>query len=73
MVKEKPGYAIVLHFPTRKRWMKNWRTISEMVVASDARQGVDANGKLLPWNADVTRYAGHPRTATSYSTTRHSN
>ena len=30
---------------------------------------VDKDGKLLPWDADVTRYAGHPRTASSYSTT----
>ncbi len=69
MVKEKPGYFIVVHFPARKKWMKYWLTIPEMVVASDAMQGVGTDGKLLPWDADVTRYAGHPRTASSYSAT----
>ncbi|UCH74123.1 MAG: hypothetical protein JSU82_17735, partial [Rhodospirillales bacterium] len=28
-----------------------------------------ADGKLLPWDADVTKYAGHPRTAGSFSKT----
>jgi len=69
LVKERPGYFIVAHIPPRKKWMKYWLTIPEMVVASDAMQGVDKDGKLLPWDADVTRYAGHPRTASSYSTT----
>lgn len=69
MVKEKPGYFIVVHFPPRKQWMKYWLSIPEMVVASDAMQGVDKDGNLLPWDADVRKYAGHPRTASSYSTT----
>lgn len=69
MVKEKPGYFVVVHLPPRKKWLKYWLTIPEMVVASDAMQGVDKDGKLLPWDADVTQYAGHPRTASSYSTT----
>jgi len=69
IVKERPGYFIVVHMPARKKWLEYWLTIPEMVVASDAMQGVDADGKLLPWDADVTRYAGHPRTASSYSTT----
>ena len=34
-----------------------------MVVASDAMQGVDKDGKLLPWDADPSQYAGHPRVA----------
>ncbi|UCH52276.1 MAG: aminoacylase, partial [Pseudomonadota bacterium] len=50
-------------------WMKYWLSIPEMVVASDAMQGVDKDGNLLPWDADVRKYAGHPRTASSYSTT----
>ncbi len=69
MVKEKPGYFIVVHFPPRKQWMKYWLSIPEMVVASDAMQGVDKDGNLMPWDADVRKYAGHPRTASSYSTT----
>ncbi|AZQ09202.1 amidohydrolase family protein [Shewanella khirikhana] len=69
LVKEQPGYFVVVHFPPRKQWMKYWLTIPEMVVASDAMQGVDKDGNLLPWDADVSKYAGHPRTASSYSTT----
>ncbi len=34
-----------------------------MVVASDAMAGFGVDGKLLPWDADYTEYAGHPRTA----------
>jgi len=68
-VKERPGYFIVAHMPQRKKWLKYWLTIPHMVVASDAMQGVDKDGNLLPWDADVRKYAGHPRTAASYSTT----
>lgn len=69
MVKEKPAYSIVVNMPPRQKWLKYWLTIPEMVVASDATPGVDENGKLLPWEADVTRYAGHPRTASAYAMT----
>lgn len=69
MVQEKPGYFVVVHLPPRKKWLKYWLTIPEMVVASDAMQGVDKDGKLLPWSADPSLYAGHPRTASTYSTT----
>jgi len=69
LVKDRPGYFVVVHFPWRKEWLKYWLSIPEMVVASDAMQGVDKDGNLLPWDADVRKYAGHPRTASSYSTT----
>jgi N-acyl-D-aspartate/D-glutamate deacylase len=60
---------VVVHLPPRQKWLKYWLTIPHMVVASDAMQGVDSDGNLLPWDADVTRYAGHPRTASSFSKT----
>lgn len=69
MVKEKPGYNVVVHIPPRQKWLKYWLTIPEMVVASDASPGNDEHGKLLPYEADVTRYAGHPRTASAYAET----
>ena len=69
MVKERPGYFVVVFIPPRRDWMKHWLTIPNMVVASDAMQGVDAEGNLLSWNSDVTKYAGHPRTSGSYSKT----
>jgi len=69
MVREAPGYFIVVSFPWRDDWMRHWLTIPEMVVASDAMQGVNAAGELLPYEADVSEYAGHPRTAGTFSTT----
>ena len=68
-VKETPGKTVVVHLPPRKQWMKYWLTIPHMVVASDAMTGLGRDGKLLPWSADPSEYAGHPRTAASYSTT----
>ena len=66
---DRPGYTIIVHLPPRQKWLPFWLTIPEMVVASDAMAGVDADGNLLPYDADVTRFAGHPRTAASYTTT----
>ncbi len=68
-VKETPGKTVVVHLPPRKQWMKFWLTIPHMVVASDSMTGLGRDGKLLPWSADPSEYAGHPRTAASYSTT----
>lgn len=48
MVAEKPGYAVVVHIPPRKAWLKYWPTIPHMTVASDANPGVDADGNFLP-------------------------
>lgn len=68
-VQETPGKTIIVHMPPRKRWLKYWLTIPHMVVASDAMSGLGKDGKLLSWDADPSKYAGHPRTASSYSTT----
>ena len=40
-----------------------------MTVASDSMGGVGTDGKLLPWDADYTKYAGHPRTAGAHAKT----
>ena len=69
LAKENPGYVIIVHLPPRKKWLPYWLTIPEMVVASDAMAGVDVDGKLLPYDADVTKFAGHPRTSSTYTTT----
>jgi len=68
-VKETPGKTIVVVMPPRKQWLKYWLTVPHMVVASDAMAGLGKDGKLLPWSADPSEYSGHPRTASSYSTT----
>ncbi len=58
-----PGQVIVVFMPQRKQWMTHWLTIPEMAVASDAMAGVGTDGKLLPWDAEYSKYSGHPRTA----------
>jgi N-acyl-D-amino-acid deacylase len=68
-VKETPDRTVVVHIPPRKKWMKYWLTIPHMVVASDAMAGLGKDGKLLPYEAAPAAYAGHPRTAGSYSLT----
>ena len=68
-VRETPGKTVVVHLPPRNAWLKYWLTIPHMVVASDAMTGLGRDGTLLPWDADPSEYAGHPRTAGSYSMT----
>ncbi|WP_338092670.1 aminoacylase [Salipiger mangrovisoli] len=68
-VRDRPDLTIIVHIPPRMAWLKYWPTIPEMVVASDAMVGLDKDGNPLPWEADVSLYAGHPRTASSYSAT----
>jgi N-acyl-D-amino-acid deacylase len=69
LVKSDPGRAMVVFMPARKKWMPYWLTIPHMTVASDAMAGVGTDGKLLPWDADYSKYAGHPRTAGCYAKT----
>lgn len=69
MVDEDPAHTIIVHLPPRKEWLPLWPTIPHMVVASDAMMGIDTDGNLLPYDADPSRFAGHPRTASSYSST----
>lgn len=63
LVKRNPGQAVVIFKPARKEWMPYWLTMPHMTVATDAMMGVGKDGKLLPWEAEYTKYAGHPRTA----------
>jgi len=69
LVKKDPGQTVVAFFPPRKKWMPYWLTTPHMTVASDATPGVGTDGKLLPWGADYSKYAGHPRTAGSHAKT----
>ena len=63
MVAEDPGHTVVVFMPYRTAWMPYWLTMPEMTVATDAMAGMGPDGTLLPWEADYTKYAGHPRTA----------
>jgi N-acyl-D-amino-acid deacylase len=63
LVANDPGHVVVVFMRYRTPWMKYWLTIPHMTVASDAMSGVDENGQLLPWDADYTQLAAHPRVA----------
>ncbi len=58
-----PGSLVVIFIPPRKDWVNNWLRMPHMTAASDAVPGTNSAGKLLPWDADFSEYAGHPRTA----------
>ncbi|MGE0056326.1 MAG: amidohydrolase family protein [Hyphomicrobium sp.] len=67
--KKDPGQSIVVFMPARKKWMSYWLTIPHMTVGSDSMAGVGGDGKLLPWDAAYSIYAGHPRTAGAHART----
>jgi N-acyl-D-glutamate deacylase len=64
-----PGRSIVLMMPWREEWIKYWLTMPHMTVACDGMSGHDEEGKLLPWDANYTKYAGNPRTAGTHART----
>lgn len=66
---KEPGHVVVVFIPARNDWIKYWLAMPEMVVASDAMPGLDAEGVILPYDANPDQYAGHPRTVSSYATT----
>lgn len=65
LVKIEPGHLVVLFNPARKAWLQYWLTIPHMTVASDATGGRGQDGEPLAWDADYSKYFGHPRTAGS--------
>ena len=65
IVKTDPGRVIIAHVPPRKEWEPYWYAMPHMTIAGDNTFGVGEDGKLLPWDAKYTEYAGHPRTAAS--------
>ena len=65
LVKKEPGHIVVVFVPERRQWIPYWLTMPHMTVAADAMSGRGADFKLLPWDADFSKYVGHPRTAGS--------
>ena len=63
LMKKEPGRSVVVVFPYRKPWLKDFLTIPHMTIAADAMVGVGPDGESLPWEADWKDYRGHPRTA----------
>lgn len=64
MQKESPGEAIFI-IVRDPRWMDEWPYMKDIVIASDAIAYYDENGELLPIEAPLTAYGGHPRNASS--------
>ena len=64
-----PGRSIVIFMPWREEWIKYWLTMPHMAVSSDGISGHDADGNLLPWDADYSDYSGNPRTAGTHAKT----
>ena len=69
MVATDPGRSIVIFMPWREEWIKYWLTMPHMTVACDGISGYDADGNLLPWDADYSDYSGNPRTAGTHART----
>jgi len=63
LVARDPGRLVVVYSLQRRKWIEFWLRMPEMVVATDAALGFGRDGKLLPWDAEYSQYAGHPRTA----------
>lgn len=68
-VADDPGRNIVIFMPWREEWIKFWLTMPHMAVSSDGISGHDAEGNLLPWDADYSQYSGNPRTAGTHAKT----
>ncbi|NJM56134.1 MAG: hypothetical protein HC841_09815 [Verrucomicrobiae bacterium] len=69
MVAKEPARTIVVYINKRKPWLPMWVKTPGMVVASDGMPGFDSNGNLWPADTDPSKYQGHPRVSSSYSTT----
>ncbi|WP_217909481.1 hypothetical protein [Desulfosediminicola flagellatus] len=64
-----PSRSIVIFMPWREEWIKYWLTMPHMAVANDGLPGHEADGNLLPWDADYSAYEGNPRTAGTHART----
>ena len=64
-----PARNIVIIMKWREPWLPLWLSVPHMTVASDSISGHRADGSLLPWGADYSEYAGHPRAAGNHART----
>lgn len=56
-VQEHPDRTVIVFNPNRKRWINYWVRMPHMTVAADSMWSG------LGWDAKLTDYLGHPRTA----------
>jgi hypothetical protein len=68
MVAKEPARVIIAYIPRRKPWIPMWVKTPGMTVASDGMPAFDSNGNLWPADTDPSKFQGHPRLASSYST-----
>lgn len=66
---EEPGRTLIAYSPPRKKWLPEWTKVEGFIVAGDGMPGLDINGEFLPWDADPSKYAGHPRLAGTHAVT----
>ncbi len=64
-----PARNIVIIMKWREPWLPLWLSVPHMTVASDSISGHRPDGSLLPWGADYSEYAGHPRAAGNHART----
>jgi N-acyl-D-amino-acid deacylase len=69
MSRAEPARNIVIIMKWREPWLPLWLSVPHMTVASDSISGHRPDGSLLPWDADYTEYAGHPRAAGTHART----
>ena len=67
LVASDPAHVIFVYMPGRNEAIPYWLTMPHMTVASDGVAGIGDDGELLPWDADPSDYAGHPRTAGTHA------
>lgn len=66
---KEPARNIVIIMKWREPWVPLWLSVPHMTVASDSISGHRPDGSLLPWDADYSEYAGHPRAAGNHART----
>jgi N-acyl-D-amino-acid deacylase len=64
--KEDPGMGVFV-LVRDEEWLKQWPYMKDAAIANDVVTYFDENGEILPENADLSLYGGHPRNARSYS------
>jgi N-acyl-D-amino-acid deacylase len=64
--KEDPGMGVFV-LVRDKEWLDQWPYMKDAAIANDVVTYFDENGEILPEDADLSLYGGHPRNARSYS------
>ncbi|MDJ0958085.1 MAG: hypothetical protein QNI91_14555 [Arenicellales bacterium] len=66
MQKDDPGMGVFL-LVREEEWLKQWPYMKDTALANDVITFFDVDGNVLPEDADLSRYGGHPRNARTNS------